>query len=315
MIKNEKGFTLIELIVIIAIIGILATIAVFNFTGITTFAKEKVCRYNTTQYMKDYYNNKQLDNSVTLSQIVEDKICPSGGEYIIDDVNETILCSYHDNDAGSSSDTFKFNNKEISDINDLNVIDSLNDSWDLKEIDGQTVLANGGKKKSRIFFENKNDSYTFDTKVKLVNGKGYGLFFESATDGKGKDTGYIFQFDPGKEKGEIVVKERFNGKSVNLNTLLKLTSSNLEDMGLGSWDKKDETSNWYTEHDISIVVSDQGNGKKEVDILLNGIKLNEKTLSITSANPDESVIGLRSWENNKKTEINIYDMNLEEFND
>jgi prepilin-type N-terminal cleavage/methylation domain-containing protein len=46
LIRNDKGFTLVELIMVIVIIGILASIAVPKFVNLTTVAEKAKCEAN-----------------------------------------------------------------------------------------------------------------------------------------------------------------------------------------------------------------------------------------------------------------------------
>src|SRR3954462_4486275 len=62
--KQQSGFTLIELIVVVTIIGILAAVAVSNVKWAQTKARESALRHDLFEMRKsidDYYADKQKD--------------------------------------------------------------------------------------------------------------------------------------------------------------------------------------------------------------------------------------------------------------
>jgi len=73
--KQDKGFTLVELLIVIVILGILATVTVFAVRGITDRGQENACAVDQrtldtgieafyAQYQRDPANEGELINGV-----------------------------------------------------------------------------------------------------------------------------------------------------------------------------------------------------------------------------------------------------------
>ena len=71
--KNRKGFTLIELIVVIAILGILALFLVPSFMGYAKDAKQSVCESNMTSIQRAYHfrwqSRRKMKNVIFLIKL------------------------------------------------------------------------------------------------------------------------------------------------------------------------------------------------------------------------------------------------------
>ncbi|OQB48589.1 MAG: Type II secretion system protein G precursor [bacterium ADurb.Bin157] len=113
--KNRKGFTLIELMIVIAIIGILAAMAIPNFKKAREQAREKAC-YSNIRVLLGAVEMYNMDHSVPLETPDQSKLtgangylkssveCPeSGGKYEGSNLSKDGLlsCSIHGTVDGS----------------------------------------------------------------------------------------------------------------------------------------------------------------------------------------------------------------------
>jgi prepilin-type N-terminal cleavage/methylation domain-containing protein/prepilin-type processing-associated H-X9-DG protein len=111
--KYTKGFSLVELIVVISIIAFLSTIVVPAYNGYIKKAEEEVCNANILQLKRMYNVHLDLDNiehtDTVFEQFLQEcckSMCPDHGNIAY--VDGRVRCSIHvreeDTESGNDDD-------------------------------------------------------------------------------------------------------------------------------------------------------------------------------------------------------------------
>lgn len=104
-VKNQKGFSLIELIMVIVIMGILAAVAIPKFVDLSANAKTSACKANQSAIESaaaiKYAENAAAGNAAypaenelgALFPSGQTPTCPAGGTYTYTQANGSVTCS------------------------------------------------------------------------------------------------------------------------------------------------------------------------------------------------------------------------------
>ena len=149
--RNKKGFTLAELLIVIAIIAILIAIAVPTFTSALEKSRKTVCMYNIAVVERSFVIKTLLEEKTTMADVLANDyaggkgMCPSGGVYNakVDPATKVthIYCSIH----GKIIYAFNFaTDEQTVKTNLAMLLQGMNEFYDNALDNGYWLTSNNG---------------------------------------------------------------------------------------------------------------------------------------------------------------------------
>ena len=212
--KMSDGFTLLELMVVISIIGALASIAIPNYLNYRDNAQTVACQANRKSIEQSEMAYFIEHNKTSL--VIDDKyVCPAGGKYVwlVSDPSNPeypkIGCSIH---CSQSVDVLASDN---FDSGNADAWTETGRDWEVADGKYYGGTEDGSSYKNMTFFGNEKwTDYTVELDANLINGEGagygYGVYFRAQA--YSKLDAYIFQYEPGWGKtGAFVFRKIVGG--------------------------------------------------------------------------------------------------------
>ncbi len=228
-IPGEKGFTLVEIIAVLAVITTLATLFGLNAQSAQLEAKATVCEKNRIlcEDAEMVFWNHEKRHTTTLQELVDAghvtrSTCPSGGHLtwaVVDESlpysHQALVCSVH----GPKTRIRAWESVPASPEHDFfDPFDGpVATGWNETvgryfETGGGTYMLGSprGRSGTHMTFSGSPGwtDYTLSADVALSRGKGFGLYFR--TQGGRKPNGYVLVYNAKREK--FVIQKVVNGR-------------------------------------------------------------------------------------------------------
>lgn len=238
--SHKKGFTLKELIIVIAILALLGAIAVPGFTGLIDRSRQSTDLYNlemlnsVTRVAAVQYTGPE-DNFYNMFSGLDND--DSRWNYLVDDVNvisnqfepkrsgysfiwseDFNLWLYQDSQGNLFY--FSFNGQGGISLEDFDKFKPRYNGrgWEITEGGLRSDFSGNAENVLYIDPGNPGREYAISVDAVMNDGPGYGVFFDTIGEGN-TETGFSVQFER-SGSGRIIIRPRVNGNErFNLNDL------------------------------------------------------------------------------------------------